>query len=289
MITSKLWIRALTETGEPIVTAAFRLQIYKETQNGYEPEHGNIVMFTHQGLGFYAAELEKSVFGTIQQEVTTGVWEDEAEAKNIVIPSVDLLKHIAGTGANHEIDEIINLEQTLITLENNLNNAIQSVDDELNILKNNLLFDLDTVKPTVSGNSPRGRDVVVSLELNEPAFGFWEIDYFYFNNEQGVARWDGANKIVSSQNKVVIPKPPEGSDLYQTGYSYLVFRAKFMSISGSESLYSNTTTVAVPPPDLTIEALVESIKTNPTMMSELADLLASKVVIETFHAQQSSV
>jgi len=281
---NKVWIRATTEGGEAITTGTFRLQLYKASGEGYVVDDGNVIAFMHVGDGHYYAEVAESAFGRIEQYNNHGVWMAESEATDIIVPGVDLVSHLVGSGAKHSIDAIDGLSSSL----SQINQDVAAAQAEINAVVAEINPDLSGVVPNIT-HSQNIYSVVVKCVLPVSAYGFWVVQYKYSETLPAVGfDWGGAEEIVAGQSSISIPKPPEGSDYYSNGSAYVSFRVKFVGLN-SETAWSLRQSVTVPQSDLTIEALVESIKTNPTMMSELADLLASKVVIETFHAQQSSV
>ena len=134
---NRLWIRVLDPSGNPIETATFRFQKFKEVAGGYEVDAGNVIAFTHQGHGFYSISTDESLFGRIEQYIEGDGWVVESESENIVVPSVDLLRHITGSGMNHEVDQISGLQALLDSIDSVLASHSGTLGNHTNRLDTN--------------------------------------------------------------------------------------------------------------------------------------------------------
>jgi len=152
-----------------------------------------------------------------------------------------------------------------------------------------LIADVSELTPSVVTAKDRSRDVVVTASIAGNLWGSWRLQYVIRAEEEGGVDWNEALQVNAAQNWISIQKPSEGDDVYNEGTegkAYLLFRVRFVSAGGSESNWTETQTITIDEPELTLDKLVDRMKQSSTMMSELADLVANRVVVETFHAQQ---
>jgi len=323
---NRLWIRVLDPSGNPIETASFRFQKFKEVAGGYEVDAGNVIAFTHQGLGFYSISTDESLFGRIEQYIEGDGWVVESESENIVVPSVDLLRHITGSGTNHEVDQISGLQALLDsidselasqgfrldTAENNLT-ALNGQISTINTSLSNLIPRVDTLETTVEDHAykfeallvdvsglpitvasveERDRDIIIAFGTGgyENLFGYFEIAYEIQDDEGWVPGQAGFGRTMSSgSNTIRIDKPAEGHEKYKTGLlgkAVLYLKCRFCGIGGSKSRWSEMSVIIFNEPELTVENLAVAIENNQNLLSNLADLLANRVVFEAFHTQQ---
>ena len=152
-----------------------------------------------------------------------------------------------------------------------------------------LIADVSELTPVVVTVKDRSRDVVVTTSIAGSLWGSYQLQYVIRAEEEGAVDWTESLQINASQNWISIQKPSEGDNVYNDGIegkAYLLFRVRFISAGGSESNWTEMQTNTIDEPELTLDNLVNRMKQSSVLMSELADLVANRVVVETFHAQQ---